>query len=93
MISFADSVPLAGLETDPSRVFNPAAAAHPPGLVTNGGRGVAVIQSPKDYEMAEEEAFMRAVVAGLAALESGWQVAFTGAKVRHGLKKLPGESE
>jgi predicted transcriptional regulator len=56
-------------------------------LLTNRGRGVAVVQSVSDYEKAEEERdFMRAVVAGLADLESGREVGFEEAKKRLGLK-------
>ena len=56
-------------------------------LLTSRGRGVAVVQSVSDYEAAEEErAFMRAVVAGLADLESGREVSLADAKVRLGLK-------
>lgn len=56
-------------------------------LVTSRGRGVAVVQSLSDYETAEEErAFMRAVVVGLADLESGREVTLTAAKLRLGLK-------
>ena len=37
-------------------------------LLTRRGRGVAVVQSVNDYQVAEEErAFMRAVVTGLAS--------------------------
>ena len=64
-----------------------AADTHRPILLTSRGRGVAVVQSINDYEAAEEErAFMRAVVAGLADLESGREVSFAAAQARLGLK-------
>lgn len=58
-----------------------------PVLLTSRGRGVAVVQSVSDYETAEEErSFMRAVVAGLADLESGREVSLVDAKARLGLE-------
>ena len=61
--------------------------AHRPVLITSRGRGVAVVQSVRDYEAAEEErAFMRAVVAGLADLEAGRELSLAQAKARLGLK-------
>lgn len=56
-------------------------------LVTSRGRGVAVLQSLIDFERAEEErAFMRAVVAGLADLESGREVILATAKGQLGIE-------
>ncbi len=82
-----DVVPLDDLKVNPSRVVKRAADEHRPVLVTSRGRGVAVVQSLVDYETAEEErAFMRAVVAGLADLESGREVSLVAAKARLGLK-------
>ena len=41
-------------------------------LLTNRGRGIAVVLSLRDYEEAtEERAFMRGVVQGLMDLEEG----------------------
>ena len=82
-----DVVPIADLKVDPGRVVRRAAEEHRPVLVTSCGRGVAVVQSLVDYETSEEErAFMRAVVAGLADLESGREIALATAKSRLGLK-------
>lgn len=82
-----DVVPLTDLKVNPGRVIKHVADAHRPVLLTSRGRGVAVVQSVSDYETAEEErAFMRAVVAGLADIESGRDVSLTEAKVRLGLK-------
>ena len=83
----ANVVPLADLRVDPGRVVKRAADEHRPVVVTSGGHGVAVVQSLIDFEKAEEErAFMRAVVAGLADLESGREVSLVAAKARLGLK-------
>ena len=78
-----DVVPLTDLKVNPGRVVRHAANAHRPVLLTSRGRGVAVVQSVSDYETAEEERdFMRAVVVGLADLESGREVSLADAKAR-----------
>jgi PHD/YefM family antitoxin component YafN of YafNO toxin-antitoxin module len=52
-----------------------------PVVLTSRGRGVAAIQSVSDYEQAaEERAFMRAVVAGLADLDAGREVSLSGTR-------------
>ncbi|MGB5097686.1 MAG: type II toxin-antitoxin system Phd/YefM family antitoxin [Porticoccaceae bacterium] len=82
-----DVIPLADLKANPGRVVKHASDAHRPVLITSRGRGVAVVQSVRDYEAAEEErAFMRAVVAGLADLEAGRELSLAQAKARLGLK-------
>ena len=82
-----DVIPLADLKVNPGRVVKHATDAHRPVLLTSRGRGVAVVQSVRDYEAAEEErAFMRAVVAGLADLEAGRELSLAQAKARLGLK-------
>ena len=82
-----DVIPLTDLKVNPGRVVKHATDAHRPVLLTSRGRGVAVVQSVNDYEVAEEErAFMRAVVAGLADLEAGRELSFAEAKARLGLK-------
>ena len=79
----ADVVPLADRRVNSRRVIKRATDEHWPVLVRSAGRGVAVVQSLIDYETAEEEkAFMRAVVAGLADLESGREVTLAAAKGR-----------
>jgi len=81
-----DVVPLTDLKVNPGRVVKHAVEAHRPVLLTSRGRGVAVIQSVSDYEQAaEERAFMRAVVAGLADLDAGCEVSLSEAKARFGL--------
>jgi prevent-host-death family protein len=81
-----DVVPLTDLKVNPGRVVKHAAEAHRPVLLTSRGRGVAVMQSVFDYEQAaEERAFLRAVVAGLADLDAGREVSLSEAKARFGL--------
>jgi len=82
-----DLVPLTDLKVNPGRVVKHTTEVHRPVLLTNRGRGVAVVQSVSDFEKAEEErAFMRAVVAGLADLETGREISLIDAKARLGLK-------
>jgi prevent-host-death family protein len=82
-----DVIPLTDLKVNPGRVVKHATDAHRPVLLTSRGRGVAVVQSVTDFEVAEEErAFMRAVVAGLADLEAGRELSLADAKARLGLK-------
>jgi prevent-host-death family protein len=82
-----DVIPLTDLKVNPGRVVKHVTDAHRPVLLTNRGRGVAVVQSVTDYEAAEEErAFMRAVVAGLSDLEAGRELSLADAKARLGLK-------
>ncbi|MCY4589520.1 MAG: type II toxin-antitoxin system Phd/YefM family antitoxin [Alphaproteobacteria bacterium] len=80
-----DIVPLTDLKVNPGRIVKHVTNTHRPVLLTSRGRGVAVVQSVTDYEMAEEErAFMRAVVAGLADLEAGRELSLADAKARLG---------
>ena len=70
-----DIIPLTDLKTNPGRVIRQVADSRRPVLLTSRGRGVAVVQSVADYEVAEEEReFMRAVVQGMADVEAGREV-------------------
>ena len=67
-----DIVPLTDLKVNPGKVVRHTVESRRPVLLTSRGRGVAVVQSVKDYEASEEErAFMRAVVDGLAEDDAG----------------------
>ena len=82
-----DVVPLTDLKTNPGRIVRHAAEAGRPVLLTRRGRGVAVVQSVAEYESAaEERAFMRAVIAGLADIEADREVSWSEAKTRLGLE-------
>lgn len=81
-----DIVPLGELKINPGRIVNQIDATHRPVLLTNRGRGVAVVQSLKDYEaITEEMAFMKAVLQGFADIEDGRTVSLADAKKRLGL--------
>lgn len=81
-----DIVPLSDLKINPGRIVNQVDCTRRPVLLTNRGRGIAVMQSLKDYEAeAEERHFLRGVVQGLMDLEEGLEVSLTEAKKRLGL--------
>ncbi|MBI1921805.1 MAG: type II toxin-antitoxin system Phd/YefM family antitoxin [Geobacter sp.] len=81
-----DIVPLSDLKVNPGRILNQVEATHRPVLLTNRGRGVAVVQSLADYEAGtEERAFMKAVLQGFADIEEGRTVSLADAKKRLGL--------
>ena len=81
-----DFVSLTDLKASPSRVLKQVAASRRPVLLTNRGRGVAVVQSVAEFEAADEErTFMRAVVQGLSDLEAGREVSLDAARSRLGL--------
>ena len=57
-----------------------------PVLLTRRGRGVAVVQSVTEFEIAQEErAFMRAVVEGLCDLDQGQDLSLGEVKNHLGL--------
>ncbi len=81
-----DVVPLSDLKVNPGRVVSQVDKTHRPVLLTSRGRGVAVVQSVRDYEEeAEERAFLKAVVQGLVDVEQGRTVSLADAKKRLGL--------
>ena len=82
-----DLVPLTDLKVNPSRVVKHTTEVHRPVLLTNRGKGVAIVQSLADYENAEgEREFMRAVVEGLADLEGGREIPLDEVKAKLGLQ-------
>jgi len=81
-----DIVPLTDMKLNPGRVVNQVDKTHRPVLLTNRGRGVAVIQSLKDYETDNEErTFLRGIVQGLMDLEDGRELNLAEVKKRLGL--------
>jgi prevent-host-death family protein len=81
-----DVIPLSDLKVNPGRVVSQVDKTHRPVLLTSRGRGVAVVQSVRDYEAeAEERAFLKAVVQGLVDVEEGRTVSLADAKKRLGL--------
>ncbi|HJW76431.1 MAG TPA: type II toxin-antitoxin system Phd/YefM family antitoxin [Thermoleophilia bacterium] len=67
-----DVVPLSDLKVNPGKVVRQVDQTRRPVLLTNRGRGVAVVQALSEYEAeSEERVFLRDVVQGLLDLEAG----------------------
>lgn len=82
-----DIIPLSDLKVNPGKVVSHVNETHRPVLLTSRGRGVAVVQSLKDYENeTDEREFMQDVVEGLMDLEEGRELALKDVKKRIGLK-------
>lgn len=83
-----DIVPVSDLKINPGRIVNQVDKTHRPVLLTSRGRGVAVVESLRDYEAkAEEQAFLRGVVQGLMDIEAGKEMSLTSVKERLGLSE------
>jgi prevent-host-death family protein len=81
-----DIVPLSDMKVNPGRVVSQVDKTRRPVLLTNRGRGVAVVQSLKDYETQTEElAFLRGVVEGFMDLEEGREMSLSDVRKRLGL--------
>jgi len=81
-----DIVPLSDMKVNPGRVVSQVDTTRRPVLLTNRGRGVAVVQSLSDYEeQTEERAFLRGVVQGLMDLEEGREMDLADVKKHLGL--------
>ncbi|HPX60357.1 MAG TPA: type II toxin-antitoxin system Phd/YefM family antitoxin [Deltaproteobacteria bacterium] len=81
-----DVVPLSDLKINPGRIVSQVDKTRRPVLLTNRGRGIAVLQSLKEYEAETEElSFLRGVVQGLMDLDEGREVALPEAKKRLGV--------
>ncbi len=81
-----DIVPLSDLKINPGKVVNHANDSHRPILLTNRGRGVAVVQGLDDYEKQTEElAFTKAIAQGLIDIKEGKTVSLSVAKKKLGL--------
>jgi len=81
-----DIVQMSDLKINPGRIVSQVDKTHRPVLLTNRGRGVAVVQSLKDYETeTEERAFLRGVVQGLMDLEEDRKMSLADVKKRFGL--------
>jgi prevent-host-death family protein len=81
-----DIVPLSDMKVNPGKIVNQVDKTHRPVLLTNRGRGVAVVQSLKDYETeTEERAFLRGIVQGLMDLEEGREMNLSDVKKHLGL--------
>ena len=76
-----DIVPISDLKVNPGRIIKQVQEVHRPVLLTNRGRGVAVMQALHDYESdVEERAFMKAVIKGIVDLEEGRELSLADVK-------------
>jgi len=83
-----DIVPITDLKVNPGRIVNQVDKTSRPVLLTSRGRGVAIVQSLKDYEaQSEEQSFLRDVVRGLMDLEDGHEISLKDVKKRLGLSR------
>ncbi len=81
-----DIVPLSDMKVNPGRIVQQVDETRRPVLLTNRGRGVAVVQALAEYEAeSEERAFLRGVVQGLMDLEEGRETDLAAVKRRLGL--------
>jgi prevent-host-death family protein len=81
-----DIVPLSDMKVNPGRIVRQVDETRRPVLLTNRGRGVAVVQALDEYEAeAGERQFLRDVVQGLVDLEEGRETDLADVKSRLGL--------
>jgi prevent-host-death family protein len=81
-----DVIPIGELKINPGKIVRRLGETRRPMLLTSRGKGVAVMQDLAEYENAEEEkAFMRAVVQGIADIESGRTLTISELEKRLGL--------
>ena len=78
-----DIVPLSDLKVNPGRIVRQIDETRRPVLLTNRGRGIAVVQALAEYEAeSEERAFLRGVIQGLMDLEEGREMDLSAVKRR-----------
>jgi prevent-host-death family protein len=83
-----DIIPITDLKINPGKVLNQVERTRRPVLLTSRGRGIAVVESVKDYEeKAEEQAFLRGVVQGLMDIEGGRETSLEEVKKRLGVNR------
>ncbi|MDD5525280.1 MAG: type II toxin-antitoxin system Phd/YefM family antitoxin [Smithella sp.] len=83
-----DIIPVTDLKINPGKVLNQVERTRRPVLLTSRGRGIAVVESVKDYEeKAEEQAFLRGVVQGLMDIEGGRETSLEEVKKRLGVNR------
>ena len=76
-----DIVPISVLKVNPGKIVKQVQEVHRPVVLTNRGRGVAVVQALQDYESnLEKQAFMKAVVKGMVELEEGQDMSLADVK-------------
>ena len=83
-----DIVPISDLKVNPGRIVDQVDKTRRPVLLTSRGRGVAIVESLKDYEAkAEEQEFLRGVVRGLMDIEEGKEMSLADVKKHLGMSE------
>jgi prevent-host-death family protein len=83
-----DIVPISDFKVNPGRIIDQVDKTRRPVLVTSRGRGVAIVESVRDYEArAEEQEFLRGVVRGLMDIEEGKEMSLADAKKHLGMSE------
>ena len=83
-----DIVPIIDLKVNPGRIVNQVDKTRRPVLLTSRGRGVAIVESLRDYEAkVEAHTFLRGVVQGLMDIEEGREISLTDVKKHLGLSE------
>lgn len=81
-----DVVTLSDLKINPGRLVHQVDQTRRPVLLTNRGRGVAVVQALAEFEAeTEERAFLRGIVQGLMDLDEHREIDLADVKHRLGL--------
>lgn len=83
-----DVIPFSDLRSNPTKIIKQVQTTHRPILLTNRGRGVAVIQALDEYEAAEEERnFIKAISIGLIDIQEGRETSLQTVKKKLGLSE------
>jgi len=83
-----DVIPISDLKINPGRIIDQVGKTNRPVLVTSRGRGVAIVESLKDYEVkTEEHEFLRGVVRGLMDIEEGREISLVDVKKHFGMSE------
>lgn len=78
-----DIVPISDLKVNPGRIVRQVQESRRPVVLTNRGRGVAVVQSLNDFEAeSDERAFMKGILKGIVDLEEGREISLEDVKKR-----------
>jgi prevent-host-death family protein len=78
-----DIVPISDLKINPGRIIRQVQETRRPVVLTNRGRGVAVVRSLNDFEEeSEERTFMKGILKGIVDLEEGREISLEDVKKR-----------
>ncbi len=82
-----DVIPLTELKVNLGKIVNRTKNTHRPILLTNRGKGIAVVQGLEEYEENEEKReFMKAIALGLIEIKKGNELELDEVKKKLGLE-------